>query len=232
MILCPGVGFDVIPTDCVARALRDALPDATHLALGFDASKALSPGTAKTSVEYAGHGGKIRRGGRMLTVPLGHSRRRIDFGDGAKQAMAIPWGDVATAYYTTGIPNIEVYAPAPATVIALTRSANLFRSVLRRNAVQKTLKRIVENRIHGPDADARDRTPTYVWGEVRNAAGETRTARIKTANTYSLTITGALAVVQHLLQDRVVEGGSYTPALLMGPELVERLPGSGPLVIN
>jgi short subunit dehydrogenase-like uncharacterized protein len=232
VVLCPGVGFDVIPTDCVACALRDALPDATHLALGFDAPAALSPGTAKTSVESAGCGGRVRRDGHLLTVPLAHARRRIDFGDGTKQAMAIPWGDVATAYYTTGIPNIEVYVPAPATVIALTRSANLIRPLLRRNAVQKTLQRVVEKRIQGPDADARDRTPTYVWGEARNAAGETRTARIKTANTYSLTITGALAVVQHLLEEKIVEGGSYTPALLVGPELVERLPGSGPLLIN
>jgi len=36
VVLCPGVGFDVIPTDCVAAALKAALPDATHLALGFD----------------------------------------------------------------------------------------------------------------------------------------------------------------------------------------------------
>jgi short subunit dehydrogenase-like uncharacterized protein len=231
VVLSPGVGFDVIPTDCVAHVLRDALPDATHLALGFDAAKSVSPGTAKTTVESAGDGGKVRRDGRLLTVPLGHARRRIDFGDGAKQAMAIPWGDLATAYYTTGIPNIEVYVPAPVTFIALMRSANLIRPVLRLNSVQEALHRIVEWRVHGPDAEARDRTPTYVWGEVRNAAGETRTARIKTANTYSLTVTGALAVVQHLLQDRVVEGGSYTPARLVGPELVERLPGSGPLLI-
>ena len=184
MVLCPGVGFD--------------------------APSALSPGTARTSVESAGCRGKIRRDGCLPTVPLAHARRRIDFGDGAKQAMAIPWGDVATAYYTTGIPNIEVYVPAPATVLALTRSANLIRPVLRRNAVQKVLRRVVEKRIKGPDAKVRDRTPTCVWGEARNASGETRTARIKTAN----------------------EGGSYTPGLLLGSELVERLPGSGPLLIN
>ena len=47
VVLCPGVGFDVIPTDCVAAALKEALPDATHLALGFDSKTGLSPGTAK-----------------------------------------------------------------------------------------------------------------------------------------------------------------------------------------
>src|SRR3546814_18073465 len=51
IVVCPGVGFDVIPTDCVAAALKAALPDATHLALGFDSRSGFPPGTAKTSVE-------------------------------------------------------------------------------------------------------------------------------------------------------------------------------------
>ena len=51
IVICPGVGFDVIPTDCVAAALKAALPDATHLVLGFDSRSGFSPGTAKTSVE-------------------------------------------------------------------------------------------------------------------------------------------------------------------------------------
>ena len=55
-----------------------------------------------------------------------------------------------------------------------------------------------------------------------------KTARIKTANGYNLTVTGSLAVVDHLMQNPV-QGGAYTPARLVGPELVTRLPGSGPL---
>jgi hypothetical protein len=51
VVVSPGFGFDVIPTDCVARALAEALPDATHLALGFETLAGMSPGTAKTSVE-------------------------------------------------------------------------------------------------------------------------------------------------------------------------------------
>ena len=60
--------------------------------------------------------------------------------------------------------------------------------------------------------------------------GDKRTARIKTANGYSLTVTGALAVVEHLLANDV-PGGAYTPAKLVGPDLVTRLPGSGPLQV-
>ena len=79
IVLCPGVGFDVIPTDCVAAALKEALPDATHLALGFDSRTGFSPGTAKTSTEGMAEGGKIRKNGKITTVPLAHYVRTIDF---------------------------------------------------------------------------------------------------------------------------------------------------------
>jgi short subunit dehydrogenase-like uncharacterized protein len=231
VVLCPGVGFDIIPTDCVARALKDALPDATHLVLGFDQPAVLSPGTAKTSVEFAGRGGRVRRNGKIVAVSLAHSARRIDFGNGPKSAMAIPWGDVSTAYYSTGIPNIEVYVPASRLVILGAKLANLFAPLLRLKSVIGALQGLIAKRIQGPGSAARDRMPSYVWGEATNPSGEKRTARIKTANGYSLTITGSLEVVQYLLQTDVA-GGAYTPSMLMGPGLVSRLPESGPMIIE
>ncbi|MFO1507694.1 MAG: saccharopine dehydrogenase NADP-binding domain-containing protein [Lysobacterales bacterium] len=229
--ICPGVGFDVIPTDCVAAALKAALPDATRLALGFDSRSGLSPGSARTSIEGLAHGGKLRRGGRIVTVPLAHAIRRIDFGDGEKDAMTIPWGDVATAYHTTGIPDIEVYFAAPPSLIARVRRVNRIRPVLRWPLVQRFLKARIAKTVHGPDAAQRARLPTFVWGEACNPHGATKTARIRTANAYSLTITGALAVVEHLLRNPPA-GGSYTPSQLAGADLVTRLPGSGPLVVR
>ena len=124
IVICPGVGFDVIPTDCVAATLKAALPDATHLALGFDSRSGLSPGTAKTSVEGLAQGGKVRQDGHIISVPLAYKTRRIDFGDGEKLAMIIPWGDVSTASATTGIPNIEVYIPASPAMVAWAKRAN------------------------------------------------------------------------------------------------------------
>ena len=34
VVLCPGAGFDVVPTDCIALMLKNALPEANELALG------------------------------------------------------------------------------------------------------------------------------------------------------------------------------------------------------
>lgn len=231
VVLCPGVGFDVIPTDCVAAALKSALPDATKLALGFDSRSGFSPGTAKTSVEGLAHGGKVRRGGKIVTVPLAYDTRRIDFGDGEKLAMTIPWGDVSTAYHSTGIPDIEVYIPASPGMVRNVRRANYLRWLLRMRPVQDFLKKRIERTVKGPDETTRGRLPTYVWGEAINAKGEKKVARIKTANGYSLTVTGSLAVVEHLLSNTPA-GGSYTPSKLVGADLVTKLPGSGQLVIE
>lgn len=228
IVICSGVGFDVIPTDCVAAALKSALPDATRLALGFDSRSGFSPGTAKSAVEGLAQGGKVRQDGCIVIVPLAYKTRRIDFGDGEKLAMTIPWGDISTAYATTGIPNIEVYIPGSPRMVARARRANRLKWLLHVGVVQNLLKRYVERRVKGPSAAQRDAQPTFVWGEVTNANGDKRTARIRTANGYSLTTNGALAVVEHLLATTVA-GGAYTPAQLMGAELVTRLPGSTPI---
>jgi len=231
IVICPGVGFDVIPTDCVAAALKAALPDATHLSLGFDADSSLSPGTAKTSVEGLAQGGKVRRDGRIVTVPLAYEVRRIDFGNGIKHAMTIPWGDVATAYHTTGIPNIEVFIPGPLPMIYGAKAANLARPLFALGSVQRLLKASLDKLITGPDDEQRAGKATYVWGEARNAKGESKTARVRTENVYSLTITGSLAVIEHLMHNRPA-GGAYTPAKLVGAHLVTSLPGSSAMQIS
>jgi short subunit dehydrogenase-like uncharacterized protein len=229
VVLCPGVGFDVIPTDCVARALAEAMPGATHLALGFEMNMAMSAGTAKATVEGLARGSKIRRDGNIVSLPMGFRTRQIDFGNGPRTAMALPWGDVSTAYHTTGILNIEVYVAVPPALLWGARAGNLLGPLLGLAPVQAALKRRA-GAVAGPDAQTRAASPCDVWGEVRNATGTTRTARIRTANGYDVTVQGALAVVQKLL-GRNEAGGSFTPALLCGANLITELAGSGPLVI-
>lgn len=232
IVICPGVGFDVIPTDCIAAALKAALPDATHLALGFDSRSGFSPGTAKTSVEGLGLGGRARIDGRISKVPMAWKVRKIRFGDEEKLAMTIPWGDVSTAWYSTGIPNIEVYIPVSERVVKSARLSNYVRPLLALSPVQNFMKKRIGKSVKGPNEAAREKLPTAVWGEVSNAAGQKKTARIKTANGYSLTVTGALAVSEYLLTQETVAGGAYTPSRLLGADLVTRLPGSGSLIIE
>ena len=231
IVLCPGVGFDVIPTDCMAACLKEAMPEATQLALGFDSGSGPSPGTAKTMLEGLKLGGKVREAGRLRDVPLGYKRRDIDFGRGLKHAVTIPWGDVATAYYSTGIGDIEVYMPMPPTAAIGMRMMDTLRPLLGRDRVQDWLKEQVDKRVHGPDELARSKLRTWVWGEVRNARGERRTARLETANGYDVTIHGVLFAVRHLLA-KPESAGYFTPSKLFGTRCIEQLPGSGRIVIR
>lgn len=226
IVLCPGVGFDVIPTDCVAAKLKKLLPDAEQLMLGFDSRSGLSPGTAKTSIEGLAQGGKIRKNGNLVSVPLAYKTRTINFGDGEKLAMTIPWGDVSTAFVSTAIPNIEVYIPASPKLVKKLKKLNGIRFMLGWKWVQNILKRQVDKTIKGPSSEKRAKLRTYVWGEVSNSKGETKTLRIETSNGYSLTVDGALTVTQFLLKENV-KGGYVTPSLLMGSELVRQLENSG-----
>ena len=226
VVLCPGVGFDVIPTDCVAGKLKAMMPDATHMALGFDSRSGFSPGTAKTSVEALPNGGKVRVDGQIITVPLAAKTRKIDFGGGEKLAMTIPWGDVSTAFHNTGIPNIEVYIPGSPGLVKQMKRMNWIKPVLGLGWVQKFIKSRIEKKVKGPDEATRAKLKTFVWGEVKNAAGEIKTYRIQVANGYEVTADGSVLVAQALLGGHAADSGYRTPCMLLGDDLVEKLAGT------
>lgn len=228
--VCPGVGFDVVPTDCVAAKLKAALPDATHLALGFDGAGIASRGTAKTMVEALASGGRIRADGQLKSVPLAFRTREIDFGAGIKKAVTIPWGDVSTAAWTTGIANVETYIPASQRAIERMQRLERWRRLLATPAAQWWLKYRAGRAPPGPSEGARAATRTYVWGEARNSAGVVRTARVVTANGYSLTMEAALAIVRRVL-DAPPAPGYYTPSQIMGADFVTTLPGSSAVTL-
>ncbi len=119
VMLLPGAGFDVVPSDCLAAHLKRRLPGAVRLYLGIRALGTMSRGTATTAINSLarGDGGLVRQDGALTKVPLGWRTRAIDFGKGDRMAVTVPWGDVSTAYYSTDIPNIEVYMTFPAATI-------------------------------------------------------------------------------------------------------------------
>jgi short subunit dehydrogenase-like uncharacterized protein len=233
IVICPGVGFDVIPTDCIAAVLKEALPDATHLVLAFDAGGSMSPGTARTLAEsfrLGRRGGRVRRNGVIEEVPLAHNRRRIDFAGGSALAVAFPWGDIATAWFSTGIPNIETYAAVPRAAAIVSPALNWVRPLLA-SAPGQSLLHWLASRSSGPSDEELRTGRSRLWGEVRNAAGERRTARLETANGYRLTADGTIMAVQFLMKN-APSGGYYTPSMLMGARCAEQLPGSTPIRVN
>ncbi len=219
VVVCPGVGFDVIPTDCIAAQLKQRMPDATHLALGFDSESRMSRGTAKTGINQLYKGGAVRADGRITNVPLAYRSREIDFGGGTKLAMTIPWGDISTAFHTTGIENIEVYVPASKKVVKRLQRLNKVRCLLGLDSVKNWLNKKVEKQPIGPDQQQLDHANTYVWGEVKNAAGAVETLQYKVMNGYKLTSLGAIDVAMTILRNQP-SGGYHTPSQLCGADLI------------
>ena len=81
VMLMPGVGFDVVPSDCLAKHLKDRLPTANRLSLAFYGMGRLSHGTQATMTMNVGRGGAIRKDGKITPVPAAWKTREIDFGE-------------------------------------------------------------------------------------------------------------------------------------------------------
>jgi len=224
VMLMPGGGFDVVPSDCLAAHLKRRLPTATELSLAISGLTQASHGTAATMIEGLHRGGLVRRGGVLTPVALGHRARMIDFGRGPETAIAIPWGDVSTAYHSTGIPDITVYMAMPAAMRAGIAFAGMFAPLLGSAVVQRMLKAGVRAGPAGPTDAERARGVSHVWGEVTDAAGRRAVSRLRTPEGYTLTALAALEITA-----RVIGGaapvGYQTPASAYGPDLILAIPG-------
>src|SRR3954469_4906998 len=225
--LLPGVGFDVVPSDCLAARLAAALPDATELALAFDtAGGSVSRGTMKTMIESLPGAGAIRRNGEIVPVPVAFDVREIDFGSGTgkRRAMTIPWGDVSTAYHSTGIPNIRVYSGTPPSQIRKMKRLAPLLPMAGWGPIKRLALHWVDKRVTGPSEQVRETARIHLWGEVRNAAGRPVTATLETPEGYRFTAASAVASVERLLQG-TVPPGAWTPSRAFGADFVAGLPG-------
>ncbi len=221
--LLPGVGFDVVPTDCLAAMLAQRLPGAKELSLAFKGGAGLSAGTQKTILEGLREGGAIRRDGLIVRVPTLFDTREIPFPSGPRLAMTIPWGDVATAYYSTKIPNIRVYrATSPRAVSRLRRIQRLL-PLLGLPPIKQFLTWRASH-IKGPDAAARGRSQMEIWGRVADRDGGEATMTMTTPEGYAFTVLSAIAAVKRVLREPV-RAGSFTPSMRLGAEFVTTIPG-------
>ncbi len=224
IVVMPGCGFDVVPTDCLAALLKREMPDASELVLAFEAGGGPSMGTALSGVEGLGKGGRIRRNGVLTRVPLAYKSRDF-FRDGqARSAMTIPWGDVFTSFISTGIPDVEVYMTLSPASIKRAEKMRKFQFAFGWSMVQKFLKSKIEKSLKAPSDETRQQSQSFIWGEVRNPSGKLMQRQLQTPNGYDLTVTASLSIVEHLLKNQVA-GGYYTPSLLMGADHALKLPG-------
>jgi len=224
VMLLPGTGFDVVPSDCLAAHLKARLPDATTLTLAFESSGGLSRGTATTMVENISRGGAVRRDGRITPVPAAWKTMRVDLGKGPVEVTTIPWGDVATAWYSTGIPNIEVYTRINARLRAGLKASRYLGWLLASGPVQRMLKARIQRAIPGPGETARGRGVSRIWGEVTSSAGGHARARLTGPSGYTMTARTAVAALARTLAGGATPG-FRTPSLAFGADFILSIDG-------
>lgn len=222
VMLMPGVGFDVVPSDCLARHLKDRLPSATHLSLAFYGMGRLSHGTQATMTMNVGKGGAIRKDGKITSVPAAWKTREIDFGEVTKTGVTIPWGDVATAFYSTGIPNIEVYTVVPPSNLTMLKLSRYLGWLLATKPFQDYLQKKIP--AGGPSDEERAKGKTLMWGEASDLNGNRVESRLQGPEGYTLTAVAALNIAEKIL-DGNFTAGYQTPAKTYGADLVLEIDG-------
>ena len=226
VMLLPGIGFDVVPTDCLAAHLERRLPTASRLALAFlsNGPAQISRGTRNTVVEGLGYPSYVRKDGVLTPVQHLSKSRTIDFGDGPIEAQRLTWGDVFTAYHSTGIPNIEGYFVINSMAHGPLRMSRHLQGLLAWSPVKKALKRIIAAGPPGPTDEEREQTHTVVWGQVDDGQGNVATSRLRGPEGYTFTVLTSLAAVRHVLSGEA-PSGYQTPSSAFGADFVLEVEG-------
>jgi short subunit dehydrogenase-like uncharacterized protein len=221
--LIPGVGFDVVPTDCLAAMLKERMPEAVELELaigGFGAKAGgVSRGTLKTMIEHIGSGTFIRRDGKYKAVPSTWHTDPIPYPKGPSGTVTIPWGDLASAYWSTGIPNIATYMQAKPGPF---KAIDFLRPVLGLKPVIKSLQWLVQQTMTGPSEQARISSGSQFWGRVKDADGKEATLTLTSQEGYTLTAESTVRAVEKVLTGKI-KTGALTPSMAFGTDYVREL---------
>jgi len=226
VVLLPGVGFDVVPSDSLAAHLARRLPSATHLELAIAFRGGLSRGTATTMLEAMsrGEGTIVRRAGRLETRPPGSLTREVDFGRGPRQTTAASWGDVAAAYYSTGIPNITVFMALGGAKRRALRWATPLAAMLRWPGAAWLARKVIGLGPAGPDETDRARGSCLLWGRAADGDGREVVSRMRTPEGYAFTVTTALWAAERVMAGDVTPG-FHTPSTAFGADVALEFAG-------
>lgn len=220
----PGTGFDVVPTDCLAKYLSERMEDAVELELAFTGLRSLSPGTLKTMIEMLPQGGLVRRKGILTGLPPGRGIKKIKFPHGEFLTMPLPWGDLETAYRSTGIPNITTYMAFPSLLIKGTKILYpLLKKAMQIEWMRRLTQKIVEKTVSGPDEEFRMRERSFLYGCVKNKKGRIKETWMELPEVYRFTALSAVRCVEKVFN--LQPAGTLTPSLAFGADFVLEIEG-------
>jgi short subunit dehydrogenase-like uncharacterized protein len=219
----PAVGFDVVPSDCLAAHILSRSQNATNLTLALSLQTRPSRGTLKTGLENVASGALVRRNGNVveLTEPI---RREIDFGDGNRRTVSVSWGDIASAFYSTKVPDITVLFEETGALKAISRMGPMLRRLLATAPMQSALRWLIDRGPAGPDQSERDAGHARIVAELSDAAGVVVRSRLETPEPYLLTARTAVSAATKV-SEGLVSAGFHTPSQAFGRNFIMEFSG-------
>lgn len=230
VLITPGIGFDVVPSDCFAMYLKKNLPTANRLIIGIDTPRSYSAGTAKTIFNSLLKGGLVRQKGELVKVPMYHKIRKMKFSNKVSTVATVPYADLASSYHSTKIPNIEVYMRFSSVDNVVTKIVSKLSLFFSFPAIKWFIDKCIELFIRGPSEIERKSTFVDFYGEVIDENGNVFMATMVTANGYDVNTKISVDIVDHIfkLSDSRIESDSLcgykTPAMLLGDDFVLHVP--------
>ena len=223
--LLPGAGFDVVPSDCLSAYAAGKLPSATHLELYIKSvGGGISRGTARSGIENSHREGRIRRGGKIISVPNLWGVKDVDFGRGPTRVVTIGWGDVSAAYHSTGIPNVTVYMGFPPVMISVMRLTRFIGPALYTRAARDFLKWLIGKFLApGPTPEQNKNGFSLLIAEATDGKNTIR-AKLRTPEAYYLTALTSVEIVKRIL-DGDLKTGFQTPSRVYGADFILQFAG-------
>ena len=225
IMLLPGGGFDVVPSDCLAAYLKGRLPTATHFRLFIrGVGGGVSRGTARSGAENMHRQGRIRKAGKIVQVPPAWQVLEQDFGRGPVKVVSIGWGDVSTSYHSTGVPNIETYFAVKSPAILLLRLTRAIGPLIYTRPVRNFLKWVIGwANPHGPSPEQNKNGFNLMVGEMRDGDKVVR-AKLRTPEGYRITALTTVEIMKRILKGDY-KPGFQTPSLAYGMDFIMQFEG-------
>ena len=226
IMLLPGGGFDVVPSDCLAAHVKQRLPSATHFRLFIrGVGVGVSRGTAKSAIENMHRQGMIRRDGKLVKVPPAWQILEQDFGNGPEKVVSVGWGDVSTAYYSTGIPNIETYFALSKVAIRSMKWMRVIGPLMYNRLAKNILKTIINVFLApGPNDKKRKTGLTTMIGEATDDQGNTSISKLQTPEAYNCTALTTVEIMKRILNNDH-KAGFQTASLAYGADFILQFDG-------
>jgi short subunit dehydrogenase-like uncharacterized protein len=225
IMLLPGGGFDVVPSDCLAAHVAKKLPNAKKLELNIATlGSGISRGTARSAIENMNRQGRIRHEGKIINVPNVWRTKQVDFGRGPKPLVSVGWGDVSTAYYSTNIPNIEVYMALPKPAVNMMKLTRYLGAIAYSRPIKNFLKWVIGNTLPpGPSRERNESGFCLIIAEATDGKQTVR-AKLKTPEAYYITSLTAVEIMKRITNGDF-KAGFQTPSLAYGEDFILQFAG-------